>query len=431
MWPYYPEILAGAVPRYTSYPPATAFSGEVGAAEQADALRDIAADAAISLYLHVPYCESICWYCGCNTGAAGKAQRLGAYVAALESEIALVADCLAGRGKVVRIAFGGGSPNAIEPEAFLRLSELLATRFAAEAAEISVEIDPRSLTPDWVEALGQAGVRRVSFGVQSFDPAIQAAIGRIQPVGMIADCMRQLRQRGIGSINFDLMYGLPLQDIARLDQTLDDVARLRPDRIALFGYAHMPGLFPRQRRIDSASLPDAGARFEMAAHGHERLIAEGYVAVGFDHFALPGDSLARAQRDRAVHRNFQGFTDDPAEAVIGLGASAISVFPDRLVQNEKRAGDYRARCAAGELAGARGVIRSASARLRGRVIEAILCQGRITLDRSLRTPATARGLQPFVERGLVELSGTELALAEAALPYARHIAAVFDATLTT
>lgn len=431
MWPYYPEILGKPVPRYTSYPPATAFSGEVGAVQQAEGLRAIAAETAISLYLHVPYCDSICWYCGCNTGAASKAHRLKAYVAALEAEIDLVATLLDGRGKVAQIAFGGGSPNAIEPAAFTGLVERIAGRFHCDAAEISVEIDPRALSAQWSRALAAAGVSRVSFGVQSFDPEIQAAIGRIQPVEMIEACLAELRGSGIGSINFDLMYGLPLQTVARLDETLDHVARLRPDRIALFGYAHMPGLFPRQRRIESDSLPDAQLRFEMAAHGHDRLVAEGYVAVGFDHFALPSDSLTRAQRARAVHRNFQGFTDDSSEAVIGLGASAISLFPDRLVQNEKRAGDYRARCAAGELAGARGVMRSASARLRGQAIEAILCQGRTSLDRSLRTPATARGLQPFVERGLVEFGGSELALTEAALPYARHIAAVFDATLMT
>jgi oxygen-independent coproporphyrinogen III oxidase len=429
MWPYHPDILAQPVPRYTSYPPATAFTPDVGAAAQADALNQVAPGTPMSLYLHIPYCQSICWYCGCNTGLAGKAQRLDAYLAALEAEIALVAKLLGGRGKLMRIAFGGGSPNAIEPLAFVRLVDRLITIFAAAAPDISVEIDPRAFTLEWAMTLAISGVKRVSFGVQSFDPEIQAAIGRVQPVELIETCVAALRARGIASVNFDLMYGLPLQTVERLDSTLDHVIRMMPDRIALFGYAHLPEMFRRQERIDAASLPDSETRFTMAAHGHDRLVASGYRAIGFDHFALPYDSLCRAAERRELHRNFQGFTDDNSEVVIGLGASAISVFPDRIIQNEKKAGSYRDRCGRGELPGSRGTMRGDATIRRAQVIERLLCQGSADFDQVSINPEMRFRLQQFVHRGLLHIQGRTLRLPDEALPYARHVAAVFDETL--
>jgi oxygen-independent coproporphyrinogen III oxidase len=429
MWPYHPEILAQPVPRYTSYPPATAFMPDVGAAAQAEALNAIAPGTPFSLYIHIPYCQSICWYCGCNTGMAGKTQRLHAYLEALEAEIALVARLLGGRAKLTRIAFGGGSPNAIEPLAFVRLVDQVVTTFAAGETQIAVEIDPRAFTLEWAMTLAIAGVKRVSFGVQSFDPEIQAAIGRIQPVEMIETCVAALRARGIASINFDLMYGLPMQTAEKLDQTLDQVERIMPERIALFGYAHLPAMFPRQRRIDASMLPDTKARFDLAARGHERLLAAGYRAVGFDHFALPNDSLAQAAENGTLHRNFQGFTDDASRVLIGLGASAISNFPDRIIQNEKNAGRYREASAAGRLSGSRGIMRALDAAQRAAIIEAILCTGQVHFDRQIVSKSAYTRLNQFAAAGLVNFDGDTLHLYEAALPYARHIASAFDATL--
>ncbi len=430
MWPYYPDLLAQPVPRYTSYPPATAFTPQVGAAEQAEALRGIAADTPLSLYLHIPYCQSICWYCGCNTGLAGKAQRLNAYLEALEVEIALVAGLLDGRGQVRQIAFGGGSPNAIAPVAFVRLVDQISSAFGVKRAELSVEIDPRAFSADWAAALGQKGVSRVSFGVQSFDPEIQAAIGRVQPVEMVANCVAMLRQHGVRSINFDLMHGLPLQTADKLAQTIDAVLAPRPERIALYGYAHLPAMFPRQRRIDDSALPDAKQRFELAALGHDQLVAAGYRAIGFDHFALPQDCLAIAHAEGRLHRNFQGFSDDASTTLIGFGASAISTFPDRIIQNEKNIGNYRAACSSGQLAGARGVMRSAADAERARVIEGILCHGKAHVDEVLLSPAIRANLAPLVERELLCFNAEGVRLASAALPYARHIAAAFDAQFT-
>ena len=429
MWPYHPDLLAQNVPRYTSYPPATAFTPDVAAAAQIEAVEAVSAGTPISLYVHIPYCQSICWYCGCNTGLAGKAQRLHAYLDALEAEIALVAKLLGGRGKVARIAFGGGSPNAIEPVAFVRLVDRLMTVFAGGDTEISVEIDPRAFTLEWAMTLSIARVSRVSFGVQSFDVEIQAAIGRIQPVEMIETCVAALRARGIGSINFDLMYGLPMQTVEKLDQTLEHVLRMQPERIALFGYAHLPEMFARQRRIDSASLPDARQRFELAAHGFDRLVAAGYQPIGFDHFAKPNDSLAIAHKKGELHRNFQGFTDDASEVVIGIGASAISIFPDRIIQNEKKAGEYRALCASGQLAGTRGTMRASDDRDRAKIIEGILCHGEADCGEMMALPQVRSRLAPLASQGLVQIDGVRLTMAANALPYARHVASAFDARL--
>lgn len=431
MWPYHPDLLAQPVPRYTSYPPATAFTSAVGATEHAEALNQMAGGTRISLYVHIPYCQSICWYCGCNTGAAGKAHRLQAYLEALENEIALVAKLLGGRGKLARIAFGGGSPNAIDPVAFVRLVDRLMTMFAGGNPEISVEIDPRAFTLEWAMTLSISQVSRVSFGVQSFDPEIQAAIGRIQPVGMIETCIAALRARGVRSINFDLMYGLPYQNTQKLNETIDHVVRMAPDRIALFGYAHLPSMFPRQRRIDETTLPNARLRFELAARGYERLVAEGYQAIGFDHFARPDDALAVAHRAGALRRNFQGFTDDNSDVLIGLGASAISIFPDRIIQNEKRAGAYRQLCMAGQLPAERGVMRKADDQRRAEIIEAILCRGSANCHNVGSFPEARQHLDNFVKQGLVEIVGDTLKLPDHALPYARHIASAFDSRIET
>ncbi len=428
MWPYLPEILAQPVPRYTSYPPATAFSGDVGAAQQAEALNAVVAGTPTSLYVHIPYCHSICWYCGCNTGLAGKAQRLTAYLEALESEIRLVSRMLGGRGRISRIALGGGSPNAIAPLAFVRLVDRLVTCFAAGDVPIAVEIDPRSFTMEWAMTLAIAGVSRVSFGVQSFDPDIQAAIGRIQPYALVETCVAALRARGVSSINFDLVYGLPMQTMARLEATLDQAIALRPDRIALFGYAHLPGMFARQRRIDSATLPDLAARFAMAAAGYQQLEAAGYVPIGFDHFALPHDPLAQAAAAGTVHRNFQGFTEDDSAILIGMGASAISMFPDRIIQNEKKAGDYRALCAAGQLAGTKGVLRPREAQARAAAIEALLCRGETAIDPRWSLGAAGEQMAALARAGLIALEEGRMRIHRHALPYARHVAATLDAT---
>jgi oxygen-independent coproporphyrinogen-3 oxidase len=424
MWTYHPDLLAQPVPRYTSYPTAAQFTADVGANDLAARLDAVEADAPLSLYVHIPYCHDICWYCGCNTGAANRVQRLTAYVEALEREIALVAGRLNGRGRVARIAFGGGSPNSLPLVDFVRLLQHLLLCFDARHAEISVELDPRRLDAKWISTLAAMGVSRVNLGVQTFTPHVQAAIGRIQPLDMVERAADQLRAAGI-TTGFDLMYGLPGQSLDDLTATLKVSIAMRPGRIALFGYAHMPQLLPRQRRIDGSSLPDLGERFDMTAQGYRLLTASGYDAIGFDHFALPQDGLAIAAREGRLRRNFQGFTDDPADILLGLGASAISQFPDLIVQNEKQAGPWRMQVERGALSAARGTFRTPDDRRRGRIIEAILCRGEAHVGVGLPMPDLSR----FERLGLVRLSEGRVQLKRDALPYARSIAAAFDSYL--
>jgi oxygen-independent coproporphyrinogen-3 oxidase len=424
MWTYHPDLLAVPVPRYTSYPTAAEFSGQVGNADLDDALRKLNGD--VSVYLHLPFCTSICWYCGCNTSAANRRQRLDHYLDALHREIAQVGARLPAGMRVTRVAFGGGSPNALQPTDLVRLADALTLHLPLDNPVWSVEIDPRSLTRDFALVLCSIGVSHASLGVQTLAPHLQAAIGRVQPEPVIAHATALLRANGVRSLNYDLMYGLPGQTWDDLETTLARTVELGADRVALFGYAHVPDLIPRQRRIDATALPDVKARFAMAARGHTLLTRAGYRTIGFDHFARPGDPLAMAAQQSRLRRNFQGFTDDPAPALIGLGASAISAFPHVIVQNEKNAGKYRAMVNGYGLSGALGVTRSEDDRQRGAVIEALLCQGRAPIDADLAAQVADR-LVPFVSRGLATLNDGVLQIADDALPYARSIAALFDA----
>jgi oxygen-independent coproporphyrinogen-3 oxidase len=424
-WTYHPELLATPVPRYTSYPTAAEFTDAVGRADVEQALAGMADDEPLSLYLHIPYCHEICWYCGCNTGAANKTSRLTGYLDGLHAEIALVAERLSGRGKVRRIAFGGGSPNAIAPEQFGELLAKLRSVFGADNALLSIELDPRSLDGPWFEAVGAAGIGRASLGVQTLEPAVQQAIGRVQPLDLIRTATAELRRAGVRSLNFDLMYGLPGQGLTELEATLEATLEMRPERIALFGYAHVPHLIPRQRRIDDSALPGAELRFSQAEHGHRVLTDAGYRAIGFDHYALPPDPLATAAAEGRLRRNFQGFTDDNAEVLIGLGASAISRFPDLLAQNDKNAGRYRVKVSAGLLSAAHGVFRSGEDHRRGRVIERLLCDGEAVID-WLVEPELVQRLDPFIAHGLLSFDGSTVRLSDEAQPYARVIASLFD-----
>ena len=425
MWPYHPKLLAEPVPRYTSYPTAAEFHSGCGSGEYIHALSDMRSGTSLSLYVHIPYCHSICWYCGCNTGAAGKAQRLTAYLDALESEFALIGRLLSGRGKVRRIAFGGGSPNAITTVEFVRLLDRITTIFDAGIPEISVELDPRGFTSEWALAMAASNVGRVSLGVQTFAPHVQEAIGRLQPLADIEKSVSALRLRGIDSINFDLMYGLPKQSLQDLDETLTQAIELQPSRVSLFGYAHMPDMIPRQRRIDGDSLPGADLRFKQSELGHQRLTEAGYVAIGFDHFALPTDSLAIAAAEGRVHRNFQGFTDDPNDVLLGFGASAISSLPGLLVQNEKNVGRYRSMVSSDQVAAVRGVAIDEETRKRGAIISSLLCQGQVDAGAS-RMLAQVDILDIFEEKELICRRDGKLVITEAGRPYARHIASLFD-----
>jgi oxygen-independent coproporphyrinogen-3 oxidase len=297
--------------------------------------------------------------------------------------------------------------------------------FDCSDATLSVELDPRTLDDRFAAAMAAASVSRASLGVQSFAPHVQQAIGRVQPLGLVRKAVDELRRAGISSINFDLMYGLPQQSAADLEETLRATIEMMPGRIALFGYAHVPHLIPRQRRIDDSRLAGAEERFAQAQLGHAILTDAGYEPVGFDHFARPDDPLAVAQRDGTLRRNFQGFTDDQSRVLLGFGASAISDFPDRIVQNEKNAGRYRMLASSGQLPAARGLVRSSEDIVRGRIIEDLLCRGEADIS-ALCLGTVRERLRPFRERGLVTLGEDRVQLRPGALPYARAIAAAFD-----
>ena len=427
MWTYYPELLATPVPRYTSYPTAAEFHEGVGEADQRAGLEAIGPAEPISLYVHIPYCREICWYCGCNTAAANRSQRLAIYLERLSREIDLIAGLLDGRGGVVRIAFGGGSPNAIAPQQFLDLIRHLKSVFAIGSSPvISTEIDPRGFDADFAAAMADAGVTRASLGVQTFDPNVQAAIGRTQSRETIEQAVDLLRASGVTSLNFDLMYGLPRQDDAALIESLKLSHETGADRLAVFGYAHVPHLVPRQRRIDSTTLPGAAERFRQAELAHEWLVGTGWVAVGFDHFAMPHDPLAVAAREKRVRRNFQGFTDDCCESLVGLGASAISRFATCLVQNERNSGRYGMKVGTSHLAAMRGIATPPREVMRAHFIEHLLCQGTADLDYLPDRLRVRKDLQRFEQRGLISWFHSELRLEPGALPYARSIAAALD-----
>lgn len=422
MWPYHPDLLAKPVPRYTSYPTAADF-GVLPPATHRAALEQVEGD--VSLYVHIPFCEKICFYCGCNTGKSNRRARLESYLAALHAEIATVAALLPQGTRVRRVSFGGGSPNAIAPAEFLDLVAELERRFDLWNPDWSIELDPRTMTSEWADALGEVGVQRASMGVQTFAPHCQTAIGREQPEELISRTTTWLREAGVRSINFDLMYGLPGQTRDDLLDGLERTVALGADRVALFGYAHVPHIVPRQRAIDASNLPDQDERFAMSALGYEFFVGQGYQPVGFDHFARPEDPLAQAAVTGTLHRNFQGFTDDAAVNLVGLGSSAISSFPQLLAQNEKNSGRYRMLAGQGLLTTERGILRSADDRYRGAVIERLLCDGSARIGACLAREI-APGLAPFMGQGLVTLDGSILAMTPAGLPYVRAIAALFD-----
>ena len=422
MWPYHPELLETPVPRYTSYPTAADF-GALPTTALSEQIEQASGD--ISLYLHIPFCEKICYYCGCNTGASGRRQRVESYIAALHAEIETVARLLPRDASVKRIAFGGGSPNAIEPREFIDIVDAINRNFWLDHTQWSIELDPRSMNSVWGEVIGEAGITRASMGVQTFAKHCQEAIGREQDDALICRSVDWLRSAGVTSLNFDLMYGLPYQSEEDLGDSLEYTRLIGADRIAVFGYAHVPHMVPRQKMIPVDGLPGRDARFAMASQAYDYLTQNGYEAIGFDHFALPDDPMAQVTRAGTLRRNFQGFTDDPSNVLIGLGASAISGFRGLIAQNEKNFGRYRMMASQGRLTASVGIKRSAEDQMRAKIIEDLLCKGKAVLSPCLRMQREET-LEPFIERGLAQLDSMELSITADGLPYARVIASHFD-----
>lgn len=426
------------LPRYTSYPTAPHFSPAVNAATYRGWLAAMPEGTSASLYLHVPFCRSMCWYCGCHTTITKHQAPISDYLAVLLREIELVGDALSRPLDVRHIHFGGGTPTILEPAEFLHTMERLRARFAvAEDAEIAIEIDPRTLKPAMVAALGQAGVNRASLGVQSFDPVVQRAIARVQSEEQTARATQGLRDVGVKGVNFDLIYGLPHQTVASCLDTVERCVAMRPDRFAVFGYAHVPSFKKHQRKINEADLPDTSGRFDQAEAVAEALIAGGYRRIGLDHYALPDDPMVKALDAGDLHRNFQGYTTDPADTLIGFGASAIGKLPQGYVQNEVQLPRYAERVAAGELPAAKGYALNADDRLRADIIERLMCDfsvdvgevcARHGVDADALLAATPR-LKALEADGIVVLRGREVEMAADRRFLVRSVAASFDAYL--
>lgn len=419
-------------PRYTSYPAAPHFSDAVDAGIVAGWLAELSRSAKLGLYLHVPYCREICWYCGCHTFAARKDAPILEYAEALRSEIDLVANYTVAR-RVTEIAWGGGTPNILPPIWFQALLDRLAARFDLSAVEEhAVECDPRILTQAHVDVFRKCGVTRASLGVQDFNPEVQAAIGREQPEEQVAAAARMLRAAGL-KLNFDLMYGLPGQSLRDAVRSARIAAKHAPDRLAVFGYAHVPWFKGRQRLIAEERLPDAIARYDQSEAVRETLLQEGYVAIGFDHYARPDDPLAEAAAAGKLKRSFQGYARTGADALIGLGASAISTYPQGYAQNAPEPAQWRRCVTQGLFAAKRGAALTPDDRRRRAIIEQILCGFSVDLRAyggMVRYGPELEQLRLLAADGLVEIENERVIVTERGRPFARLAAQAFDAYRT-
>ncbi len=432
------KYLSARVPRYTSYPTAPHFSPDIEAETVSGWLGSLAPGSNLSLYLHVPFCQKMCWYCGCNMRLVARYDPVAAYVDRLVAEIHQKADALGHRHTLTHIHWGGGTPTTLSPADFARVDAAIRERFdIAEDAEIAVEIDPRTLSEETVAALAQMGCNRASLGVQEFDPQVQLAINRVQPFETVKTVCDWLRAAGINALNFDLMYGLPHQTPEMLADTVKRAASLDPARLAVFGYAHVPWMAKKQRKIDEDALPSPETRFDMAEEAGALLEDLGYQAIGIDHFARPGDSLAVAARTGHLRRNFQGYTTDQADALIGLGASAISALPQGYTQNVVQTNDYERAVDAGETPVAKGLKLSEEDIWRRAVIERLMCDFAVDLEAiALRFGLSQQDFAGDVERlrpleadGLARIDGAQVHITADGRALARVVAAAFDVYL--
>lgn len=426
------------LPRYTSYPTAPNFSADIGTSDYLSWLASLHEGDVTSLYLHMPFCRSMCWYCGCHTTITQRDAPILEYLDVLHREIDLLATARPAGFEIGEIHFGGGTPTIIRPEEFISLMDALRSRLGfASKLNVAVEIDPRTLSEEMAKALAAAGVTRASLGVQSFDERVQRAINRIQSVETTMETVGHLRGNGIAAINFDLIYGLPHQTVASCVETVAAAVRMKPDRLAVFGYAHIPSFKKHQRLIDETALPDAAERARQAEAIAEALAAAGYVRIGLDHFALPQDDLAVAQAKGRLHRNFQGYTTDACETLIGLGASSIGRLPQGYVQNEVPPGLYASRVTRGELPVAKGYRLTAEDRLRAQIIERVMCDfgvdvTAVAMEHGFDPDCLLRDnhrLDELERDGLISRQGGMVAVSEDHRFIVRAVAAAFDSYL--
>jgi len=397
-----------AVPRYTSYPTAPQFSPKIDNSVYSQWLSTLGKGQTLSLYVHIPYCDRLCWFCACHTKHTLQYAPVKTYLEALHCEIEAVGRRVSPDAIVTSLHLGGGSPTMVKPEDMIALALLLKSNFTfSPDAEISVEMDPNDLDEARFDTLAAIDMTRASLGIQDFDPQVQNAINRIQTFEQTRHVVESVRKRGVRSVNCDVLYGLPFQTIESVKKTIDAVISLDPDRIALFGYAHVPWMKKHQVMIKDETLPDVYARFAQMQDAGARLLDSGYQAIGIDHFAKPGDGMAIAACKGTLKRNFQGYTNDQADALIGLGASAIGQLPQGHIQNSAATADYMRMAHATGLAAVRGVELSEEDRLRAWAIERLMCDFEFSFS-GLRQHFGQRGLDLVQEarsRAILDVDG--------------------------
>lgn len=371
-------LFDAKVPRYTSYPPATKFSNDVSSPIYLDWIKSIPQGARISLYLHVPFCRRLCWFCACRTQGVRSDAPVEAYIESLKQEIMTLATILPEGVEVARMHWGGGTPTLLRPDQITDLNQTIRGAITiADDVEFSVEIDPNEIDEPRLDALAASGMNRASIGVQDFDDEIQQIIGRIQGYEVTRSTVEQLRAHGIHSLNADILFGLPNQTQTRISESVQMLLSLAPDRVALYGYAHVPWMAKRQAMIPTDALPSPEERLALFDTARRLFLWDGYDEIGIDHFARPTDSMEKAAKTGHLRRNFQGYTDDTCDVLIGLGASAISKFPQGFAQNASSTAAYQKAVRAGDLATGRGHVFKGNDRLRARLIEMLMCDFRI------------------------------------------------------
>ncbi len=429
------DLLTRRLPRYTSYPTAPHFHDGIGEQDYRDWLAALDPASPVSLYMHTPFCRELCWFCGCNTRVVRREGVIADYLDHMLAEIDLVADMLPGRMPISHIHFGGGSPNTLGAEGLRRLAKHLRQRFDIHAeSEIAIELDPRSTDDDFITACADAGISRASLGVQDLNPTVQKAINRIQPYEKIAHVIDGLRDAGVEDINVDLMYGLPHQTVPGLLASTEQVLDLRPDRIALFGYAHVPWMKSHQTLLDESLLPPPEERHAQHDAVSTFLTDAGYHPIGMDHFALPGTEMAASHAAGTLRRNFQGYTTDSAETLLGFGASAIGVSPHGYAQNETDVRGWRRCIEERRLPIVKGVATDTEDHARRALIERLMCDMAVDIGRIATQfgycikdfPEEVDSLHQLRRDGLIEFENGVVRIPPENHVLVRVVAAVFD-----
>lgn len=428
-------LFDAKVPRYTSYPTAPHFSNDVGPDLFGEWIRSVTPDSSVSLYIHVPFCRRLCWFCACRTQGTQTDSPIAAYLEVLKAELALLKQHLPAGVTLSRLHWGGGTPTLLKPAMMEELAQAIYdVAPLTEGSEFSVEIDPNEIDDDRLDVLAAAGMNRASIGVQDFNDEIQKTIGREQSYAVTRAATDKIRERGIHSLNADILYGLPHQSRARMTESVQKLLALNPDRVALYGYAHVPWMAKRQQLIPSDALPTPQQRLDLFETARALFMWDGYAEIGIDHFARPEDSMTIAQRNGTLRRNFQGYTDDPCDVLIGVGASSISKFPQGFAQNAPATSAHTSAIREGRFSVSRGHKFKGDDLLRARLIEALMCDFRIDSAEILRDFDISRAdlYAMFTAANntfdhLLEVSDNGLFIPEPARPLTRMIARSFDA----